>query len=147
MIFLGYKVSRMSIQEYWKTCPGFYREKCTAGLILSTQRHLRSYGQRFISLTKLMSYSFWLELRLEKEPCSWLNIVEERQDTRYSVKLKLSGVKMSISYQLDAVPLSTDPDSALREENELEVQPSSFQKIIRKPRGWIFKVWIKVTKM
>ena len=42
---------------------------------------------------------------------------------------------MSISYQLDAVPLSTDPDSALREENELEVQPSSFQKIIRKPEG------------
>ena len=61
--------------------------------------------------------------------------MEERQDTRYSVKLKLSGVKMSISYQLDAVPLSTDPDSALREENELEVQPSSFQKIIRKPEG------------
>ena len=42
---------------------------------------------------------------------------------------------MIISYQLDAVPLSTDPDSALREENALEVQPSSFQKIIRTPEG------------
>ena len=95
-----------------------------------------------------MSYSFWLELRLEKEPCSWLNIVEERQDTRYSVKLKLSGVKMSISYQLDAVPLSTDPGSALREGNALEVHQSALEKITRKPEGGFeLVVEMKVTKL
>jgi hypothetical protein len=69
-------------------------------------------------------------------------------ETRYTVELKLSGVEKCISYQLDAVPLSTDPDSALREGNALEVHQSALEKITRKPvGGFELVVEMKVTKL
>ena len=138
----------MSILEHWKTCPGFYREEygLHSSLVIEHPRSFEVIRTKVFKFDKIDELFFLVGVKIGERTVFLVKYCGG--ETRYSVKLKLSGVEKSITYQLDAVPLSTDPGSALREGNALEVHPSIFQKITRKPEGG-FKlgVRIKVTKL
>ena len=138
----------MSILEHWKTCPGFYREEygLHSSLVIEHPRSFEVIRTKVFKFDKIDELFFLVGVKIGERIVFLVKYCGG--ETRYSVKLKLSGVEKSITYQLDAVPLSTDPGSALREGNALEVHPSIFQNITRKPEGG-FKlgVTIKVTKL
>jgi len=140
----------MSILEHCKTCPGCcYDELCSRDERRVLYKHptpierIRTGVYKFNKFNEL----FFLVAIKIGERIVFL-VKYGGVEMRYIVKLKLSGVEKCISYQLDAVPLSTDPGSALREGNALEVHQSALEKIARKPEGGFeLVVEMKVTKL
>ena len=138
----------MSILEHWKTCPGFYREEygLHSSLVVEHPRSFKVIRTKVFKLDKIDTLFFLVGVKIGERTVFLVKYCGG--ETRYSVKLKLSGVEKSISYQLDAVPLSTDAGSALREGNALEVYQSALEKMTRKPEGGFkLAVGMKVTKL
>ena len=146
------KVSRMSILEHWKTCPSCYsgNDELCSGNERWTSYEMPTPIDRICTTVykfdKFNELFFLVGIKIGERIVFLVKY--GGVETRYIVELKLSGVEKCISYQLDAVPLSTDPDSALREGNAMEVHQSALEKITRKPEGGFeLVVEMKVTKL
>ena len=142
----------MSVLEHWKSCSGcdteleVCNENGTFYEIFEEPAPIQNIPTLVLKFDKFDTLFFLVGVKIGERTVFLVKYCGG--ETRYSVKLELYGVEKSITYQLDAVPLSTDPGSALREGNALEVYQSALEKMTRKPEGGFkLAVEMKVTKL
>ena len=146
------KVSKRSILNHCETCQGC--KKASSLMIeheikitIRSPTPIKNFQTEFFNDEEFSVVFFLVGIEVGERTIFLVKYTGG--ENRYRMELKLPGEERSIYFQGEAIHLSTDPDSALREGNAMEVFKSVLEKISRNTTdgGFSLEIEIKISKV